>query len=260
MIVAVAAVALGGLARAQVAQDEERSSPRIQQQPSGEPEKPGIAGQGSDGTSLQIAPQPGATPMQPGISEIPSARKFEPSEESARLSPKFVPGRDGEGRPRACLGLSLRPETRCLLGAEEHGMEVTEFDVDGPAASAGFKTKSGSGLGAFAAGAALGVLGPLFGPVFQRAEHDASGDLLVAVDDVRVRSEKELRHELDKLRPGELAYVTVIRPLPGGQHQNVRIPIKVGELRQGECVKAPPGESAAAPSRPSRPGAESFAD
>ncbi len=261
LIVALAALALGGLARAQIAQDEPAPAPRLQKQPGDEPAEPGIAGQGGDEKSLEISPQPGAAPMQPGISEIPSERKFAPSEESARLSPRFVPGRTGEGIGQACLGVSLKPATRCLLGAEEHGMEVTDFEVNGPAAQAGFKVRNGAGLGTAIAGAAvLGPLAPLAAPLFQQAEHNASGDLLVAVDDVRVRSDKQLRHELDKLQPGDLAYVTVIRPLPGGQHAQKRIQIKVGEIRQGKCAKAPASESAAAPPPPSRPGAESFTD
>jgi hypothetical protein len=259
-VAAVAAISLGGVATAQ----ENLAAPRIQTQPGDEQGKPGITGQDGDEKSLEIAPQPGTTPLQPGISEIPSERKFTPSEESARLSPKFVPGQTGEGG-RACLGISMRFATRCLLGAEEHGLEVVEVDPSSPAAQAGFKTRGGGGLASIAAGAGA-LLGPLnlalmAAGVHDRAEHNESGDLIVAVDDVRVRSEGELKNELDKLKPGDLAYVTVLRPLPGGQHQTVKVAIKLGMVRtDGNCAKAEPAVEAAAPPVPRRPGAETYAD
>lgn len=262
LIVALAALALGGIARAQVAQDETAPAPRLQKQPRSESAQGSIAGQGGDEKSLEIAPQPGAAPMQPGISEIPSERKFAPSEESARLSPKFVPGRTGEGMARACLGISAVPATKCFLGAEEHGLEVTQVDPDGPAVQAGIKKRSDEGLAGVgaAAQALLGPLGMVFMPLQERAELARSGDLIVKVDDVRIHSEREFHHELGKLKPGDLVYITMLRPLPSGAHQTVRVAIKVGEIRQGECVKAPVGESAAAPPPASRPGAESFTD
>ncbi len=261
LVTAVAAISLAGIATAQ----ENLAPPRIQTQPGDEPKRPGITGQESEEKSLEIAPQPGAAPLQPGISEIPSERRFTPSEKSARMSPKFVPGRTGEGRPRACLGISMRFATRCLLGAEEHGLEVVEVDPSSPAAQAGFKTRGGGGLASIAAGAGA-LLGPLnlalmAAGVHDRAEHNESGDLIVAVDDVRVRSERELTNELDKLKPGDLAYVTVLRPLPGAQHQTVKVAIKLGMVRtDGNCANAEPAVEAAAPPVPKRPGAETYAD
>ena len=262
LIVALAALAPGGLARAQVTQDEPAPAPRLQKQPGGESAQPGIGGQGGDEKSLEIAPQPGAAPLQPGISEIPSERKFAPSEESARLSPKFVPRRTGEGTAQACLGVSAVPATKCFLEAEVHGLEVTQIDPAGPGSEAGIRKRGGDTMAGIGAAAQM-LLGPLGLPLTklqERAELARSGDLIVGVGDVRIHSREELKHELDKLKPGDLAYVTVIRPLPGGQHTQKRIQIKVGEIRRGECVKVPAGESAAAPSLPSQPGAESFTD
>jgi hypothetical protein len=262
LIGALAALALGGLARAQIAQDEPAPAPRLQKQPGGEPAEPGIAGQGGDEKSLEISPQPGAALPQPDISEIPSERKFAPSEESARLSPKFVPGRSGDGRPRACLGLLLKPATKCFHGVEVHGLEVTQIIPDGPAVQAGIKKRADAplaGVGA-AAQALLGPLGMAFMPLQEQAELKRSGDLIVAVADVRIHSENELRHELDKLKPGDLVYLTMMRALPSGAAQTRTTAIKVGEWRQGKCLKAPPTESAAAPRPPSRPGAEIFTD
>ncbi|MGH7864421.1 MAG: PDZ domain-containing protein, partial [Candidatus Binataceae bacterium] len=133
---------------------------------------------------------------------------------------------------------------------------------DGPADEAGIKKRADGGLAGVgaAAQALLGPLGMALIPLQERAELARSGDLIVKIDDVRIRGDKEFRHELDKLKPGDSAYLTMLRALPSGAHQTIKVAIKVGELQRGECVKAPPTESAAAPPPPSRPGAESLAD
>jgi len=100
-------------------------------------------------------------------------------------------------------------------------------------------------------------------PPVDDAEFNHSGDLIVAIDDVRVRSERGLRDELEKLKPGDLAYVTVLRPLPGGVHQTIKIAIELGELRREKCRHTERVEQAdASPqaARATRPGAEIYAD
>jgi S1-C subfamily serine protease len=68
----------------------------------------------------------------------------------------------------------------------------------------------------------------------EQARQDAGGDLIVAVNDHRVRSELDLDEELDKLNPGDTMYVTVVRPLPGGNHKTMKIAVKVGD--PGETI------------------------
>jgi len=58
--------------------------------------------------------------------------------------------------------------------------------------------------------------------------HD--GDLIIAVDDHRVRDERDLERELRKLKPGDMMYLTIVRPFPGGAHRTMKISIKVGDL------------------------------
>jgi len=53
------------------------------------------------------------------------------------------------------------------------------------------------------------------------------GDLIVAVDDQRVRSKGQLLTALNHLKPGDTTYVTVIRPLPGGSHRTMRIALHI---------------------------------
>ena len=53
------------------------------------------------------------------------------------------------------------------------------------------------------------------------------GDLIVAVDDVRVRTREEILHALGHLKPGDTTYITVIRPLAGGYHRTMRIALHI---------------------------------
>ena len=56
------------------------------------------------------------------------------------------------------------------------------------------------------------------------------GDLIVAVDDYRVRTERELMAALDTLRAGDVVYFTVIRPVVGGGHRTLRIVVHVDSM------------------------------
>jgi len=47
------------------------------------------------------------------------------------------------------------------------------------------------------------------------------------VDDVRVRTEEEIRHALGHLKPGDTTYITVIRPLPADYHRTMRIALHI---------------------------------
>jgi hypothetical protein len=53
------------------------------------------------------------------------------------------------------------------------------------------------------------------------------GDLIVAVDDQRVRSKGELLKALGNLKPGDTTYFTIIRPIPGGSHKTMRIALHI---------------------------------
>ena len=73
------------------------------------------------------------------------------------------------------------------------------------------------------------------------------GDLIVAVDDRRVRSKGEFNTALHNLKPGDTTYFTVIRPIPGGSHQTLRIALHItrevdglGNLLPDKACKANP--------------------
>src|SRR5260370_41181989 len=111
------------------------------------------------------------------------------------------------------------------------GFEVVRVYPNSSAARAGLIGRTGS-----TPAGDLGALGSvLLGPValvtfpLLRASGalGTGGDLIVAVDDVRVRSKEEILHALGHLKPGDTTYITVIRPLPGGYHRPMRLAIHI---------------------------------
>ena len=195
--------------------------------------------QGDDDATLEIAPQPGA--RKGGVEEIPEGRNFNQDEDNASIPQNYQPNtengdtfgtqRGGERRGRPYLGVTVNYTTKCFLGGEEQGLEVLTVDPNSPAAVAGLHPRTGmNAVGA--AGTTLGAMSGLavvLTPLLARSGAlGVDGDLIVAVDDKRVRNESDLEEELDRLKPGDTMYLTVIRPLPDHQHTTMKIAVKVG--------------------------------
>ncbi len=219
--------------------------------------------------TLEVEPQPSADTPPATINEIPTARQFRQKDELAALDKNFRPQPDGDHHPY--LGASLEYSTQCYLGMEEHGFEVMSVYPGSPADKAGLQGKKPAkaiGLVGGLASSALGPLALVALPLLKRSGALGSdGDLIVAVDDKRVRNEKELTDALGHLRPGDTTYVTVIRPLPGGAHRTMRIALNLDrETIANGPAPAPAAAAVAAPlvkpmpGRVSSPGAESAAD
>ncbi len=208
---------------------------------------PGIAGQGSeDDRTLEIAPQPGATMPKAGVAEIPDNRTFRPGDDTTSVNRNYRPDSENDldnpdnrfdNRPhkRPYLGITVRYASKCYKGGEEHGLEVLTVDPNSPAAQAGIHTPTGATV-AGVTGATLGALVPFVGAVTNRLleQHGAlgmGGDLIVAVDDNRVRSQADLDDAMARLKPGDTLYLTVIRPQMGGGHgPPLKIAIHVGAV------------------------------
>jgi S1-C subfamily serine protease len=80
-------------------------------------------------------------------------------------------------------------------------------------------------------------------PVLERAGHlGMGGDMIVAVNDLRVRTPEEFRNSIAHLKPHDTMYVTVVRPIISGGHRTLRIAIKLGGVT--EAMAAPPAEPA----------------
>lgn len=208
------------------------------------PPPPMIRGQNGDDRTRDIESQPGAKPSPPevGVTEVPVDKSYRPSEEPSADARQYKPDETPQPGQHPRLGIWVMPSTKCYLGQEEEGLEVMEIDPTGPAGQAGVHNSTREGPGPAGSALLAGLSGPLsllLVPLLERAGafgHD--GDLVVGVNDRRIRSRAELEDELSKLKPGDTTYLTVIRPLPGHAHQTMKIAVKVGELNQ--FAQAPP--------------------
>jgi PDZ domain len=256
----LAGAALGALvfASLSVAQTNSgQSAAQGQTQGPGSSPPPGIAGQGGESDStLEIAPQPGAIPRKPNVSVVPGERNFRPGESTTSINPEFNPnaetGTRGEirrptGKPY--LGMTVKYTTECFLGKEEDGLEVMTVDPNSPAAAAGLHGRSSEGGAAAALQTLGGLLGPaqmLVMPWTKKAAMASRGDMIVAIDDHRVRTQQEFQDRLAQMKPGDTTYITVLRPMPNGVgHQTLKLAVHIG--RWGHPVANVGGSSASTP-------------
>ena len=247
----------------------DHASPLIAAQPNDTAHLRVPAGQPSDGSSLsiparqpghsgalEIGRQPSDKVVSPGKQETQQQRAFRPSQqqdEIARLNRNFHP-HDPEDSHRPYLGFELEDSTQCYLGMEEHGFEVVSVNPNSPAGRAGMIGRTGSTPAGELKALGSILLGPVALVTFPLLRASGAlgtgGDLIVAVDDVRVRTDEEIMHALHHLKPGDTTYITVIRPLPGGYHQTMRIAIHIdNEMDAAGNIIPQPGQSpVAAPS------------
>jgi hypothetical protein len=262
----VATVALFALSHFAGAQNQDSQNGA---QGRGDSAAPGIAGQGgSDDATLEIAPQPGLAVRKPAVKEIPSDRNFNPGEDESSIDSNFRQGtengtgdiesnQNGNGNrngyrnqphARPYLGITVQYVTKCYMGGEEHGLEVLTVDPNSPAARAGLQAQSGM----TAVGAALSTLSGIVpgGSILASKALATSGamgqggDLIVAVDDKRVRNQGDLENAMARLRPGDTMYLTVIRPNGTDEHAphaTLKIAVRVGAVGEPIANAAPPG-------------------
>ncbi|HKN00777.1 MAG TPA: PDZ domain-containing protein [Candidatus Binataceae bacterium] len=222
----------------------ETQAASVAAQPAPSASAPDIHLQPGDAKTLELSPQPAATSAAPEKSAAGDQHQFKPEEDIAALNRNFHP-RLEDNFPPAYLGAVVEYTTQCYLGMEEHGLEVVSLDPSGPAAQAGLRSRTGaSALGVVGATAGL-MLGPvelIVAPLLERSGAlGTGGDLIVAIDDVRVRDARELQRAVRHLKPGDTVYLTVIRPLHDRGHQTMRVAVRLDEWR-------PPVANAAAPS------------
>ncbi|HYL60727.1 MAG TPA: PDZ domain-containing protein [Candidatus Acidoferrales bacterium] len=191
------------------------------------------AGQPTDSATLEIAPQP--TTLAPAnkaddLQHQPAPRE---GEDIATLNKNWhPPDRDDRDDGRVpYLGIELESTTECYLGMEEHGFEVVRVYPNSPADRAGLHARTASTpLGDFESLAIFTI------PMLRRSGAlGMDGDLIIAVDDRRVRTEHDVEAALDRLRPGDTTYITVIRPEVGGGHRTMRVALHVDQT-----IKAAP--------------------
>src|SRR3984957_15479122 len=219
--------------------------------PAGQPRR-----EPAESTTLEVAPQPSTNVPARDKQETAEQRAFRQSREDeiARLNRNFHPHDPDENHHRPYLGIDLEYTTQCYLGMEEHGFEVVNVYPNSPAARAGMvaRTESTPAGDLKALGSVLLLpIAPITFPLLRKSGAlGTGGDLIIAVDDVRVRTPVEIRYALGHLKPGDTAYITVIRPLPGGYHRTMRIAIHIDHETDaaGNILPLPGASPNAAPS------------
>jgi hypothetical protein len=188
------------------------------------------AGQPTDSATLEIAPQPSTLEPAPRADELQHQPAPREGEDIATLNKNWHPQdpRDHDDGRVPYLGIELESTTECYFGMEEHGFEVVRVYPGSPAEHAGLHARTGSTpLGDFESLAIFTI------PMLRRSGAlGMDGDLIIAVDDRRVRTEHEVAAALDRLRPGDTTYITVIRPVVGGGHRTMRVALHVDQTMQ----------------------------
>jgi len=188
-----------------------------------------IRSQGTGEGTLELSRQPGGQP--PTHDENVAPRAFKPSEDEESTGLKTEPEQNTVGRA-PYLGIRIAEISKCILGSEEHALEVLSVRPGSPAAKAGLNANAGFSAPSSVASAIFLPISLAAHALLHRAGMPGYGhDLIIGVNDNRVHDKTELDQELSKLKPGDSAYINIVHPLPSGSHQTLRIFVTVGEWR-----------------------------
>src|SRR6516225_9225971 len=156
-------------------------------------------GEENDST-LELAPQPGA--QKPRVEEIPGSRSFHPDSDASSLNRNFNTDTENgdssrlsrHGRPY--LGVEVQWASECFMGAEEYGLKVTKVGPQSPASVAGLQAGheiTPAGAAAVTLTGLIPLATPLLGHFLnQPGAPGNDGDLIIAVDDKRIRNQQDL--------------------------------------------------------------------
>src|SRR6266849_5039941 len=257
-LAALACLTPSGFAQTNAGQPQHSSATRSEEAPPspvGEPDQ-----------TLEIAPRaaPPVTisPPEPAT-ESPAANNAEPENGSgsAAASPPSTPASDNgsaaANQKRPYLGASVQYiYSDDTPGRVVQGLEVVSVDPKSPAERAGLHGR-GAMTKMGATGATASVLAPpldlVLMPLLRRAGSlGATGDLIIAIDDQPVKSDKDLGSALGALKPGDTVYFTIARTMPDNSHKTYKIPVKLGD--PSEAVTEASGDGASASTGPNGSG------
>jgi len=184
-------------------------------------------------SALELPPRIVRTPE---LAEPPATPPADQFDERAELS---APASNDLPPPPAnlpYLGVSVQYiESDDTPGAEIHGLGVVRVDPDSPAEKAGLRGRGAitkMGASGATAGEMMAPLNLIIMPLLKKAgKLGDDGDLIVAIDDDRVDSDRALETALAPLKPGDTLYLTIVRFRQDGKHETLKVPIKLGAPR-----------------------------
>jgi hypothetical protein len=186
--------------------------------------------------TLEIAPRAAPPPVPPVVTPAPDDDAPPLPTSGPPVSETTPPDHTAESK-RPYIGMSVQyVETHATPGHDVQGLEVVSVDPNSPAESAGLRGR-GEMTRLGATGATAGALMPPLNlfmmPLLKKSgQLGDSGDLIVAIDDKRVKGETDLQDALDAAKPGDTIYLTITRPSRDGSHRTLKLPVKLGQPDQ----------------------------
>ncbi len=155
-------------------------------------------------------------PLQPDLLPAP-----QPSALGKQGLSDLAPQGEGIGRRPAYLGITYDTSPGCRLPA---GVRITGMVEGSPAERAGLRAEGKVKWQQALAGLlALSPAAPLAIPLVMSAGEDSGpGDIILAVDGKRTRSREEFAREMQRFRPGDVVYFSVLR-----RGSLVQVPVKL---------------------------------
>ncbi len=198
------------------------------------PSREDAAGDSGGGT-LEVAPRLPAPPppeAPPSEDQAAPSGSVAPNDQTGdSVQPSLANSAAAVQLPY--LGLSAQYiVANDVPGKEVRGLEVVGVDPNSPAEMAGIHGRGRMtklGASGATAGELMAPLNIIVMPLLKKAgELGDDGDLIIAIDDNRVGSENDLTAALQNAKPGDLLYLTVVRPHLDGQHETLKLPVKLG--------------------------------
>jgi hypothetical protein len=121
------------------------------------------------------------------------------------------------------------------------GVRVSRVIENSPAYHAGLKGEATlTWKDAMANILAVSPIAPFLSSGEGPSEHGGHGDLILAVDGKRVHNIEEFNRELQRCRPGDVVYLSVLR----GERGLIQIPVRLSEYPTGDTTVAAPAPAA----------------